>query len=45
MTDALVIDAAGLDRLSGNAKADPATGKKTFKARTVLWPATPTTRP
>lgn len=30
MTDALVIDAEGLDRLSCNAKADPATGKKTL---------------
>lgn len=35
MTNALVIDAAGLDRLSCNAKADPSTGKKTLKARTV----------
>jgi uncharacterized OsmC-like protein len=35
MTDALVIDAEGLDRLSCNAKADPTTGKKTLKARTV----------
>lgn len=35
MTDALVIDAQGLDRLSCNAKADPATGKKTVKAKTV----------
>ena len=35
MTDALVIDAAGLDRLSCNAQADPATGKKTLKATTV----------
>ena len=32
---ALTIDAAGLDRLSCNAKADPATGKKTLKAKTV----------
>src|ERR1700749_5045180 len=35
MTDALVIDAEGLDRLSCNAKADPNTGKKTLKATTV----------
>lgn len=32
MTDALVIDAQGLDRLSRNARADPATGKKTKAA-------------
>src|SRR6202012_5769499 len=32
---ALTIDAAGLDRLSCNAKADPVTGKKTLKATTV----------
>lgn len=32
---ALTIDAAGLDRLSCNAKADPATGRKTLKAKTV----------
>jgi uncharacterized OsmC-like protein len=32
---ALTIDAAGLDRLSCSAKADPATGKKTLKAKTV----------
>ena len=35
MTDALVIDAEGLDRLSCNAKANPTTGKKTLKAKTV----------
>ncbi|KAA1250286.1 OsmC family protein [Mycobacterium simiae] len=35
MTDVLVIDAQGLDRLSCNAKADPNTGKKTLKAKTV----------
>jgi len=35
MTDALVIDAEGLDRLSCNAKANPETGKKTLKAKTV----------
>lgn len=35
MTDALVIDAEGLDRLSCTAKADPGTGKKTLKAKTV----------
>jgi hypothetical protein len=35
MTDALVIDAQGLDRLSCNAKANPKTGKKTLKAKTV----------
>jgi uncharacterized OsmC-like protein len=35
MTDALVIDAEGLDRLSCNAKADPGAGKKTLKAKTV----------
>src|ERR1700743_1375236 len=35
MTDALVIDAEGLDRLSCNAKADPGAGKKTVKAKTV----------
>jgi hypothetical protein len=35
MTDALVIDAEGLDRLSCNAKANPDTGKKTLKAKTV----------
>jgi uncharacterized OsmC-like protein len=32
---ALTIDAAGLDRLSCSAKADPATGRKTLKAKTV----------
>jgi uncharacterized OsmC-like protein len=32
---AITIDAAGLDRLSCSAKADPATGKKTLKAKTV----------
>ncbi|UAL28526.1 OsmC family protein [Nocardioides rotundus] len=31
----LQIDAAGLDRLSCNAKEDPATGRKVLKARTV----------
>jgi uncharacterized OsmC-like protein len=31
----LAIDAAGLDRLSCNAKADPTTGKKTLKATTL----------
>lgn len=31
----LVIDASGLDKLSCNAKEDPATGKKTLRARTV----------
>lgn len=31
----LTIDAAGLDRLSCNAKDNPTTGKKTLKARTV----------
>ena len=35
MTDALVIDAEGLDTLSCNAKANPETGKKTLKAKTV----------
>ncbi|BCI87959.1 hypothetical protein NIIDMKKI_31650 [Mycobacterium kansasii] len=35
MTDVLVIDAEGLDRLSCNAKTDPSTGKKTLKAKTV----------
>src|ERR1700719_549030 len=35
MTDALVIDAEGLDRLSCNAKANPDTGRKTLKAKTV----------
>lgn len=35
MTQALTIDAAALDQLSCTAKADPATGKKTLKARTV----------
>lgn len=35
MTDALVIDAEGLDRLSCNAKENPTTGKKTLKAKTV----------
>jgi uncharacterized OsmC-like protein len=35
VTDALVIDAKGLDRLSCNAKADPTTGKKTLKAKTI----------
>lgn len=33
--NALKIDAAGLDRLSCNAKEDPATGKKVLKAKTV----------
>ncbi|HEY1841788.1 MAG TPA: OsmC family protein [Mycobacterium sp.] len=33
--EALAIDAAGLDRLSCNAQADPATGKKTLKAETL----------
>ena len=32
---ALAIDAVGLDRLSCNAKADPTTGKKTLKAKTL----------
>jgi uncharacterized OsmC-like protein len=32
---ALAIDAAGLDRLSCNAKADPTTGKKTLRATTL----------
>jgi uncharacterized OsmC-like protein len=32
---ALAIDAVGLDRLSCNAKADPATGRKTLKAKTL----------
>jgi uncharacterized OsmC-like protein len=32
---ALTIDAAGLDRLSCSAKADPATGRKTLKAKTL----------
>jgi hypothetical protein len=31
----LTIDAAGLDRLSCNAKTDPATGKKALKAKTL----------
>lgn len=31
MTDALVIDAEGLDRLSCNAKANPETGKVTSR--------------
>ncbi|KZS69754.1 peroxiredoxin [Mycobacterium kansasii] len=35
MTDVLVIDAEGLDRLSCSAKTDPSTGKKTLKAKTV----------
>ncbi|MCV7103089.1 OsmC family protein [Mycobacterium palustre] len=35
MSNALVIDAEGLDRLSCNAKANPETGKKTLKATTV----------
>ncbi|MCV7125805.1 OsmC family protein [Mycobacterium lacus] len=35
MSDVLVIDAEGLDRLSCSAKANPATGKKTLKAKTV----------
>jgi uncharacterized OsmC-like protein len=35
MTDALVVDAEGLDRLSCSAKADPNTGKKTLKAKTI----------
>jgi uncharacterized OsmC-like protein len=35
MTDALVIDAEGLDRLSCSAKADPNIGKKTLKAKTI----------
>ena len=34
-TQALAIDAAGLDRLSCNAKADPSTGKKVLRAKTV----------
>lgn len=34
-TEALTIDAAALDRLSCNAKADPSTGKKVLKAKTV----------
>jgi uncharacterized OsmC-like protein len=34
-TDALVIDAVGLDRLSCTAKDDPSTGKKVLKATTV----------
>lgn len=34
-TEPLRIDAAGLDRLSCNAKADPSTGKKVLKARTI----------
>jgi hypothetical protein len=35
MSDAPVIDAEGLDWLSCIAKANPATGKKTLKAKTV----------
>jgi uncharacterized OsmC-like protein len=35
MSDALVIDAAGLDQLSCSAKANPDTGRKTLKAKTV----------
>jgi uncharacterized OsmC-like protein len=35
VNNALVIDAAGLDRLSCNAKDDPSTGKKVLKAKTV----------
>jgi uncharacterized OsmC-like protein len=34
-SEALTIDAAGLDRLSCNAKEDPSTGKKVLKAKTV----------
>ena len=33
--NALMIDAEGLDRLSCNAKADPGTGIKVVKAKTV----------
>jgi uncharacterized OsmC-like protein len=33
--NALMIDAEGLDRLSCTAKADPSTGKKTLRAKTV----------
>jgi uncharacterized OsmC-like protein len=35
VTRALVIDVDGLDRLSCNAKADPSTGRKTLRAKTV----------
>ncbi|ORV14088.1 OsmC family protein [Mycobacterium celatum] len=35
MTDGLVIDAEGLDRLSCSARAGPGAGKKTLKAKTV----------
>lgn len=35
MTDALFIDAVRLDQLSCTAKADPSTGKKTLKAKTI----------
>ncbi|BBZ13330.1 OsmC family protein [Mycobacterium branderi] len=35
MTDGLVIDAEGLDRLSCSARAEPGAGKKTLKAKTV----------
>jgi len=35
MTDALVIDAEGLDGCRVKAKANPTTGKKTLKAKTV----------
>jgi uncharacterized OsmC-like protein len=34
-SEALTIDAAGLDRLSCRAKEDPSTGKKVVKAKTV----------
>lgn len=34
-SEALTIDAAGLDRLSCTAKEDPSIGKKTLKAKTV----------
>jgi uncharacterized OsmC-like protein len=34
-SEALTIDAAGLDRLSCSAKEDPSTGKKVLKAKTV----------
>ena len=34
-SQALTIDAAGLDRLSCSAKEDPSTGKKVLKAKTV----------
>ncbi|MFT2016943.1 OsmC family protein [Streptomyces sp. 796.1] len=35
INNALVIDAEGLDKLSCNAKADPSTGKKVVRAKTV----------